>query len=329
VAEAAKPEEPQQPSTELAVVPVDVTKGAKSEITLCSIFGESWKDKENRIRKESPYSHLPNWKLAAVIVKSGDDLRQEQLASQLLTHFKEIFENGLLPLFLYPLRILVTSADSGLIELIPDSISLHQLKKRTNCMSLAQYFKTVYTTQETLDKARLNFVESMAAYSLACYFLQVKDRHNGNIMIDSEGHVIHIDYGFFIFNSPGSLNFESAPFKLTPEFVEVMGGTDSKLYAYFKDLVFRGFMEARKYHEKILLILEMWLINSKYNTSVLPCLAGGKPAVDALAERFRMGYTEKECRDYIDSLIQSALGSWRTREYDRFQFLTRGVLYSS
>jgi phosphatidylinositol 4-kinase len=223
----------------------------------------------------------------------------------------------------------------------------------------------VYTTQETLDKARLNFVESMAAYSLACYFLQVKDRHNGNIMIDSEGHVIHIDYGFFIFNSPGSLNFESAPFKLTPEFVEVMGGTDSKLYAYFKDLVFRGFMEARKYHEKILLILEMWLINSKviilpsslifiiiatragratckqqlltcvvrycvqYNTSVLPCLAGGKPAVDALAERFRMGYTEKECRDYIDSLIQSALGSWRTREYDRFQFLTRGVLYSS
>jgi len=337
--EEPKPEEPEQPeqpepqppAAALAVVPVDVTNGKpdQPEITLCSIFGESWKDKENRIRKESPYSHLPNWKLAAVIVKSGDDLRQEQLASQLLTHFKEIFENGLLPLFLYPLRILVTSADSGLIELIPDSISLHQLKKRTNCMSLAQYFKTVYRTQESLDRARLNFVESMAAYSLVCYFLQVKDRHNGNIMIDSEGHIIHIDYGFFIFNSPGSLNFESAPFKLTPEFVEVMGGAGSSLFTYYKDLLFRGFMEARKYHEKILLILEMWLINSKYNTSVLPCLAGGKPAVDAMAERFRMGYTEKECRDYIDSLVQTSLGSWRTREYDRFQFLTRGVLYSS
>jgi phosphatidylinositol kinase/protein kinase (PI-3 family) len=48
-----------------------------------------------------------------------------------------------------------------------------------------------------------------------------------------------------------------------------------------------------------------------------------------MAERFRMGYTEKECRDYIDSLVQTSLGSWRTREYDRFQFLTRGVLYSS
>jgi len=264
-----------------------------------------------------------------VIVKSGDDLRQEQLASQLIGHFKEIFESASLPLFLHPLRILVTSANSGLIEYIPDAISLHHLKKRTGCITLTQYFKQVYSKPEEMGKARLNFVESMAAYSLVCYFLQVKDRHNGNIMIDAAGHIIHIDYGFFIFNSPGSLNFESAPFKLTPEFVEVMGGTDSELFAYFKDLLFRGFLEARKYHEKILLILEIWLINSQYNTSVLPCLAGGKPAVDAIRERFKMGYTEKECRNHVDYLIYSSLGSWRTREYDRFQFLTRGVLYSN
>ena len=40
--------------------------------------------------------------------------------------------------------------------------------------------------------------------------------------MDSEGHIIHIDFGFVLANSPGNnLGFESSPFKLTPEFAEV------------------------------------------------------------------------------------------------------------
>lgn len=44
--------------------------------------------------------------------------------------------------------------------------------------------------------------------------------------MDKEGHLVHIDFGFLLTNSPGAgLNFEKAPFKLTNEFVRVMGGT--------------------------------------------------------------------------------------------------------
>ena len=66
--------------------------------------------------------------------------------------------------------------------------------------------------------ARTNFCRSLAAYSLVCYILQIKDRHNGNIMIDIEGHIMHIDFGFFLSNAPGKgVQFEQAPFKLTAE----------------------------------------------------------------------------------------------------------------
>lgn len=51
--------------------------------------------------------------------------------------------------------------------------------------------------------------------------IQVKDRHNGNLLLDEEGHIIHIDFGFMLSNSPGGVNFESAPFKLTRELLEV------------------------------------------------------------------------------------------------------------
>lgn len=37
-----------------------------------------------RIREGSPYGHLLNWRLLSVIVKCGDDLRQELLAYQVL-----------------------------------------------------------------------------------------------------------------------------------------------------------------------------------------------------------------------------------------------------
>lgn len=72
----------------------------------------------------------------------------------------------------------------------------------------------------------MKFTKSLAAYSLVMYFMQVKDRHNGNILLHRDGRVIHIDFGFFLSNAPGKgVELEkSAPFKLNSHYLEVMDG---------------------------------------------------------------------------------------------------------
>lgn len=69
-----------------------------------AVLKEPWQEKEQRIRESSPYGYLSTWRLLSVIVKCGDDLRQELMASQLLQTFQKIWELEHVPLWVHPYR---------------------------------------------------------------------------------------------------------------------------------------------------------------------------------------------------------------------------------
>lgn len=291
-----------------------------------ALAGELWEVKKERIRKASIYGKLPGWDLRSIIVKSGDDCRQEHLAVQLISHFYDIFQEAGLPLWLRPYEVLVTSSYTALIETIPDTASLHAIKSRhPNITSLREFFTDKYKENSPSFKlAQRNFVESMAGYSILCYLLQVKDRHNGNLLMDEEGHIIHIDFGFMLSNSPGGVNFESAPFKLTRELLEVMDsdaeGSPSEFFDYFKVLCIQGFLTCRKHAERIILLVEM------LQDSGFPCFKGGPKTIQYLRKRFHLSLTEEQCVSLVLSLISSSLDAWRTRQYDYYQRVLNGIL---
>ena len=82
-------------------------------------------------------------------------------------------------------------------------------------------------------------------------------------MIDRKGHMIHIDFGFMLQNSPGGMGFEAAPFKLTEEYVELMDGVDSALFEYFKSLLTAGLIEIRKHLDEFLRFISI-MMKGKY-----------------------------------------------------------------
>lgn len=51
--------------------------------------------------------------------------------------------------------------------------------------------------------------------------------------------------------------FEQSPFKLTPEFVDVMGGPESELFLEYKTLLLAGLKAARKQQDRIVNIVEI------------------------------------------------------------------------
>jgi len=145
-------------------------------------------------------------------------------------------------------------------------------------------------------------------------------------MIDNEGHIIHIDFGFLLSNAPGKgLKFEKAPFKFTTEYLDVLGGVGSKAFKQYKKYMALGFSAIQKNADKIVVMVEMMCMGQKD----LPCFEGGIDQIikDLKIRLFPTGriMSKQRCREFINQLILQSQDNWRTVMYDRIQYCCQGI----
>ncbi|KZP21149.1 hypothetical protein FIBSPDRAFT_788486 [Athelia psychrophila] len=255
------------------------------------------------------------------IFKVGDDCRQDVLALQIIAMFKNIFTSIGLTLYLYPYRVTATAPGCGVIDVVPNATSRDEMG-RAKVNDLLDFFVAKYGSQDTIpfQKARLNFIQSMAAYSVACYILQIKDRHNGNIMIDGEGHIVHIDFGFLFDIGPGGVKFEPNSFKLNHEMVTLMGGRPSQGYDLFQHLTVKAFLAIRPYADQLVSTVELMLGTG------LPSFKG-EPTIKRLRDRFALGLNERQAAEFMMGIVRNAHENVRSTAYDEFQRLQNGIPY--
>lgn len=302
----------------------------------------------------------------SAIFKVGDDCRQDVLALQLIAAFRNVFNSVGLDVWVFPYRVTATAPGCGCIDVLPNSISRDMLGREA-VNGLYDYFVSKYGGEEStrFQEARTNFVKSMASYSVISYLLQFKDRHNGNIMIDDAGHIIHIDFGFCFDIAPGGVRFERSPFKLTSEMVAVMGGgphltgsntngatsangaaaggsstgsspSGSTLRLPLPSSHSHDPTSTQPYQWFESLTVKAFLASRPHATkfiqivtmmldSGLPCF---KPdTIKNFRDRFVLDKTEREAADYMRELTRKSYLSFSTKGYDQFQLWTNGIPY--
>eukprot|EP01133_Synstelium_polycarpum_P009767 gene9767-11405_t len=277
-----------------------------------------------RLIKASDSNKEPIVKIQGCIFKSGDDIRQDMLALQVIDLFKRIFNSAGLDLYLFPYKVIATKPGCGMIELCPNTMSRDQIGKKVNG-TLYNYFISKYGPKNSVgfQNARKNFIKSMAAYSVVSYILQIKDRHNANILVDEEGHIVHIDFGFIFDISPGGelLTFEASPFKMSQEMIDIMGGKpNAEQFTWFMEQSVRAFLAARQHMDSIMTLVELML------DTKLPCFR--EHTLLNLKNRFCPHKSDNYAAKFMTKVVLdsfSTVSTFSTYFYDVFQYYDNGI----
>jgi phosphatidylinositol 3-kinase len=237
-----------------------------------------------------------------IMLKSGDDLRQDQLVIQIITLMDRLLRDENLDLRLTPYRILATGPKDGSLQFIPN---------QTLASVLSDYHGILPYLREKApdDSAPLGvrqdvmdtFVRSCAGYCVITYLLGVGDRHLDNLLIDGSGHFFHADFGYILGRDP-------KPFppmmKLPIQIIEGMGGATSDNYEKFRNYCFTAYITLRKSAN---LIINLFALMTE--SSIPDIMIERDKAVQKVMEKFCLEMTDAEAMNHFNNLINGSVGS--------------------
>eukprot|EP00026_Physarum_polycephalum_P003588 Phypoly_transcript_03601.p1 GENE.Phypoly_transcript_03601~~Phypoly_transcript_03601.p1 ORF type:complete len:569 (+),score=53.35 Phypoly_transcript_03601:37-1707(+) len=239
-----------------------------------------------------------------VIYKASDDLRQDQLVMQLIKVMDIILKNEGCDACLTPYAVLATSKDSGMIECVPNSHSVADIVKRFK--NVPNFLQDFNGSDRGINTYLDTFMKSCAAYCVISYLLLIGDRHLDNLMVTTDGHFFHIDFGFIMGADPKPF---PPPMKLCKEMVEGMGGRKGSYYHEFRDFCCVVYNLLRR-HSGI--FVKMLVLMEPANMKDITLYN-----IEKFKERLLIGQTDEEAAKHMLGLVKMSARSLFPRITDK------------
>ena len=173
-----------------------------------------------------------------IILRLGNDLRQDILAIQILKCMDKLWLDNNLDLKLITFMISPSDLFSGYIEFV-NFIELQKIQNSSGIIgaldkeAIIKFLRGTRNIKETNNGVILendtyeervdNFIKSLAGYCVATCVLGITERTSRNVMIKNNGILLHVNLGHLLghFKYKCGIKTERSLFLLTPEMANV------------------------------------------------------------------------------------------------------------
>ncbi|GMT15182.1 hypothetical protein PFISCL1PPCAC_6479 [Pristionchus fissidentatus] len=270
----------QQSSLEFIDSPLDPTSYlGEIMIDRCKVLGSAKMPLRLTWTNTAPLA----WTFAPVyeiIFKNGDDLRQDMLVLQMLEVMDSIWKKHKLDCCLCVYPVLPMGTKIGMIGVVQDCSTIMEVQSKSgrfggvsgyintmntlDSQSVNNYLRTSFPVTKDYLECVDRFLMSCVAYSVATYVMGIKDRHNDNIMMTTDGRLFHIDFGHILGHGKTKLGIQRdrTPFVLTEHIVTVIvkgakGGREMHEMNKFKQLTIDAYAYLWEYRTLFLSLFSM------------------------------------------------------------------------
>merc|ERR1712228_390401 len=220
------------------------------------------------------------------IIKKGDDLRLDAGVMHMFRIFNSIWSEEGLFYDGYPIQCLLYNVvpigeSFGAIEFIPKCKPLRDV---------SDYFGQ-------LSEANIkNLVASASGSYIASFVLGVRDRHFDNVLIQSDGTLFHIDFGFVLGTK---LLMDTSKIAITNDLCKLF----EDHWDNFIETAVNSYMTLRLHYQEIL----------DYSDLVFDFLDLEVNSSEFLYKMLMMHETDKFAEDKMRNKLQNAPSSWNTK----------------